>query len=180
MRKGILLSILCLVSVLAVACDSGNAGNGNSCGGSECGGEVASSDPFALYKKNGRKWTHKSVNKIEGQPDSISYMSYEMKDVTDEQGTQVMTMLDKDKKPMAGMKPTETVKKFVVPEAPACGTAGCAPEVKYETIEAAGSKFECMVVEMAGTKSWSSKEFLGLVIKMEGKTSSMELVEWSE
>ncbi|MCA8919483.1 MAG: hypothetical protein KDB68_15380 [Planctomycetes bacterium] len=187
MRKSILFGLLSLVAVLAVACGSGNdangggngaGGNGAACSGGENGGGD-SADAYALYKKEGRKWKHKSVTKMEGMDDMVSFMEYEITKVADDHAMQKMTMLDKDGKPMAGMDPTETKIEFKTAEAPAC-TGGEAVEMKEETVKVAAGEFECYVTEVAGTKSYSSKKYPGLLVKMEGASNSMELIEFTE
>lgn len=187
MRKSILFGLLSLVAVLAVACGSGNnaaggngaGGNGAACGGSTCGGDSDSADAYALYKKEGRKWKLKSVTKMEGMDDMVSFMEYEITKVADDHAMQKMTMLDKDGKPMAGMDPTETKIPFATAEAPAC-TGGEAVEMKEETVKVEAGEFECYVTEVAGTKSYSSKKYPGLLVKTEGASNSMELIEFTE
>lgn len=182
MRKSIFFSLLCLIAIVAVACGGGNDANsadGNSVAGCTggCGGDAA--DAYALYKKEGRKWKHKSVTKIEGMDDMVSFTEYEITKVADDHAMQKMTMLDKDGKPMAGMEPTETKIPFATAEAPAC-TGGEAPEMTEETITVEAGEFECYVMENAGTKTWSSKKYPGLAVKMEGATMTMELIEFTE
>lgn len=182
MKNALMLALLCALSMFAVACGPGNAaangGNGagsNTAGG---GGETAAADAYALYKNKGRTWTHKSVTKMAGMDDMVSYMSYEITEVAADHAMQKMTMLDKDKKPMAGMEPTTSKIEFKTADAP----AGNAPKVetKEETVKVAAGEFECIVTEVSGTKSWSSKKFPGLLVKMEGASNSMELVEFKE
>jgi hypothetical protein len=95
-------------------------------------------------------------------------------------------MMDKDKKPMAGMAPQEMEIKF---ETAKDGTAvkDKAPEIKKETIKVAAGEFECNVIETeAGgskTKSWSSVKYPGLAVKSEttgAANMTMELIEWTE
>ena len=182
MRKSIFLSLLCLIAVVAVACGGGNNATGNggdaaACGG--CGGgDGGAADAYALYKTEGRSWTTKSVTKMEGMDDMVSYSKTEVVSVADDHAMIKMTMMDKDKKPMAGMEPTETKIEFKTAEAPACG--GDAPEVKEETVTVEAGEFECIVTEVSGTKSWSSKKYPGLPVKMESANMTMELVEFSE
>jgi hypothetical protein len=179
MRKSILFSLLCLIAVVAVACGGGNnATSGNQTGGGDTagngGGDAA--DAFALYKKEGRKWKHKSVTKMEGMDDMVSFTQYEVIKVGDDAATYKMTTLD------AEGKETYTADqevKFEIPDAPAC-TGGEAPEVKEETIKVEAGEFECIVTDVSGTKSWTSKKYPGLVVKMEGANMTMELVEFTE
>ncbi|MBZ0135811.1 MAG: hypothetical protein K8I27_05520 [Planctomycetes bacterium] len=181
MRKSIFFSLLCLIAIVAVACGNGNTPTtgGNTTGGGCTGGGGDAADAYALYKKEGRKWKTKSVMKIEGQPDMVSFTEYEITKLADDHAMQKMTMLDKDGKPMAGMEPTETKIEFKTAEAPAC-TGAEAPKMTEETVTVAAGEFECYVVENAGTKSWSSKKYPGLSVKMEGATMTMELIEFTE
>jgi hypothetical protein len=79
---------------------------------------------------------------------------------------------------MAGMAPMEYEVKFVVPEAP--DDAPVAPKPKEETIEVTAGKFECYFSDTNGTKSWSSKKYPGLLVKMEGETMTSELIEFKD
>lgn len=185
MRKSILAMFVVMIALFAVACGgnkpAGN-GTGNDAGNTAGtdGGSSSTADAFALYKKKGRKWTLKSTTKMEGMDPMVSYMEYEIVDVTDKSAKQKMTMLDKEKKPMAGMQPTETEIKFETPkvEAPKCGAK--APEMKKEKIKVEAGEFECYFMEVAGTKSWSSVEYPGLPVKSEGASNTMELISFDK
>ncbi len=184
MKNALMLALLCSLAIFAVACGPGNnaagGGNGaNTAGGG--GGEAAAADPYALYKSKGRVWVHKSVTKIPGMDDSISHMKYEVLEVAADHAMYKMWMLDKDMKPMAGM-PEPTATKIEFKTADTAAPAGNAPkvEVKEESIEVKAGKFDCTVTEMSGTKTWMSKEFPGLMVKMEGASNSMELVEFKK
>ena len=187
MRKTILAALICGVSVMAVACGGGNAaGNGNApAGGGNAataggGGEAAKSDAFALYKKKGRTWLTKSTVKMEGMDPMVTYSKSEVVDVTDKSAKVKMWTLDKDQKPMAGMEAgTEMEIKFETPAATGDTTAKPA-EPKKETVKVEAGEFECYMSENAGTKSWSSVEFPGLPVKMEGATMTMELVKFDK
>lgn len=194
MRKSILAMFVVMIAVFAVACGGntakGNGGNtadgGNTAGGG--GGGDAAADAFALYKKKGRVWVTKSVMKMQGMDDMVTYNKSEVIDVTDKAAKVKMWSLDKDKKPMAGMEAgTEMEIKFETPkvDAPKCGAK--APEVKKETIKVAAGEFECNVMETeaAGskTKSWSSVKYPGLPVKSEttgAANMTSELVEFNE
>jgi hypothetical protein len=77
------------------------------------------------------------------------------------------------------MEPTETMIQF--PKGKPASNVGDQPaELKKENIKVEAGEFECYFVEVAGTKSWSSIKFPGLLVKMEGANTSMELVEWKE
>lgn len=181
MRKSIFFSLLCLIAIVAVACGGGNNATGNgtgggdaACGGGNGGGDA--SDPFALYKKEGRKWKTKSVTKIEGMDDMVSFTEYEVTKVSDAEATYVMRTLDKDGKETSKMEQTI---KFETPKAETTG-GEAAPEPTKETVTVAAGEFECYVNDTAGTKSWSSVKYPGLSVKMEGATMTMELVEFTE
>lgn len=185
MRKGILFMLLCLTAIVAVACGGGNdAGNngGGECTGGECNGGNGNgdtADAYALYKKEGRKWKTKSVMKMEGMDDQVSFTEYEIISVADDHAVQKMTMLDAEGNPNEHVPPSETKIEFTTAEA--TDTDGeSAPEPTKETIKVEAGEFECYVTEQSGTKSWSSVKYPGLAVKMESDNMTMELVEFSE
>jgi len=141
----------------------------------------AAADPYALYKKKGRTWTHKSSIKIAGMDDMVNHMKYEVTEVADDHAMYKVWMLDKDKKAMAGMpEPTPTRIDFAKPnDAPASPDAPKV-ETKDETVEVAAGKFECIAYDFSGTKSWMSKKYPGLLVKMESETMTMELIEFKD
>lgn len=141
------------------------------------GGET--DDPYALYRKLGRKWTHKATTKLEGMEPMVMYMSYEITAVSDDEATQTMLILDKDKKPMAGMeKGTETKISLKQYRQPPGGMKP--PEMTRETIKVEAGEYECYVMEMNKTKTWSSVKYPGLLVKMEGEQTNMELIEFDD
>ncbi|MCA8937577.1 MAG: hypothetical protein KDB68_15375 [Planctomycetes bacterium] len=148
--------------------------------------EADKPDPFNLYKKKGRKWKHKSVAKIEGMDDLVSYMIYEVTEVAEDYAVYTMTLHDKDDKPMGGLDPMETRIPFEVwnagsddpYEAPNEGPAE--NNIVEETIKVKAGEFKCFRFEQHGTKSWTSKKYPGLLVKMEGASNSMELIEFTE
>lgn len=187
MSKRILAALLCAVAIFAVACGggNGNGAKGNGTGSNDagkCGSpDTAAADPYALYKNKGRTWTHKSVTKVAGMDDMVSFMKYEVTEVADDHAMYKMWMLDKDQKPMAGMpEPTPTKVEFKKVEATAPVANAPKVEVKEESIEVKAGKYDCTVTEMSGTKTWMSKKYPGLMVKMEGASNSMELVEFKE
>jgi len=188
MRKSILAMFVVMIAIFAVACGGNKAaGNGAGNGGgnepAKCGSTDGGSsvDAFALYKKKGRKWMHKSTTKMEGMDPMVSYMSYEITDVNDKEATQLMMMLDKDKKPMAGMeKGTESKIPLVAAKTEPVKDAKPAAEPKKEKCKVEAGEFECYLTEMNDTKTWSSVEFPGLLVKMEGKQTSMELISFDK
>jgi hypothetical protein len=143
-------------------------------------GDEADADAFSLYKKKGTTWTTKHVTKIAGMDDMVSYAKNEVTEVTKKSAKMKMWMLDKDKKPMAGMEAgTEYEVKFAVadvepdPDAPKI-------EVTEETIKVEAGEFECFVTDANGTKVWSSKKHPGLLVKLTHASGSAELVEFKE
>ncbi|MCC7510528.1 MAG: hypothetical protein IT464_14295 [Planctomycetes bacterium] len=207
MRKSIFLAVMSLVAILAVACGSGNTpanggnaakgngagGNGAACtgggdttggdttGGGTTGGTTTKTDPYALYKKVGRSWTTKSVMTIAGMPDPmISYTKMEVISQDDKGAKVKMTTMDKDKKETYS---ADQDIPFTVVDTPAC-TGTAAPKMTEETVKVEAGEFECYVVESeAGgvkSKSWSSKKYPGLAVKMETDTMKMELVEFKD
>jgi Ca2+-binding EF-hand superfamily protein len=142
---------------------------------------------FTLYTKEGRSWTVKSTMKMQGMDDMVSYMKTEVVKVGDDFAEIKMTMLDKDKKEMAGMSPTTTKISFRVPKASGTPKEGPKVETKEETIKVEAGEFECIVttVEANGSKttSWTSKKFAGLLVKTTTSGAAemtMELVEFKE
>lgn len=189
MKKTVLAMMVAMVSLFLVACPPSNNAAGNNAakckdGGAKCGTPAA--DAWALYRKKGNKWVHKMVTKMQGMDDMVSYMENEVISVDDKAAKVKMTMMDKDKKAMAGMAPTENEIKFETPKA-ADKPADKPVEMKKETIKVAAGEFECYVTETeAGgskTKSWSSVKYPGLAVKSEttgSANSTMELIEWTE
>ena len=41
-------------------------------------------------------------------------------------------------------------------------------------------EFECYLTEMNDTKTWTSVEYPGLLVKMEGKQTTMELISFDK
>ena len=174
MRKSILAMFVVMIAIFAVACGGNTAkGNGtgndagNTAGGG--GGEKAADDAMAFYKKAGNFYVMKSVTKM-GSTETVSGMKMEITKSDDKGYTTKMTVLDKDMKPMDAVPPTETTVEWPKTggEAPKCAPK---VEIKKETIKVAGKDLECMVTEVAGTKSWSYK---GMPVKSHTKNDQME------
>lgn len=172
MRKSILFSLLCLIAVVAVACGGGAGNNaapstGNKAG--TCGGggddKAAAADPYALYKKKGRNWTHKTAG---------GHMKVEVVELAEDHAMTKTWMLDADKKPMAGMpEPEPTKVEFKTAEGTGTAT-GEAKEPKKETVSAAGKDWKC--VSYDDGKTWMAEDMPGLIVKSE----HMELVEFND
>ena len=139
-------------------------------------------DPFLLYKKKGRKWKHKSVTKLEGMDDMVSFHEYEVTEVGEDYAKFTFLMLDKDGKPTPGMEPSETRLEFRMwdnhnddpYEDPA------AVKTVEETITVKAGEFNCTRFDQRGTKSWTSVKYPGLLVKLTTEQTEMELVEFTE
>lgn len=146
-------------------------------------------DPYALYKKKGRAWMLKTTTTMDGMDPMVSYMKYEVTEVTDAAATCKIYMYDKDKKPMPGMEEGNEVKiEFRMPEPPP-GDAAPQPETEDGgTITAAGRDWATTktTTQVGGSEStfWMAKDLPGLIIKGEfgGKQykSTMTLEEFSD
>lgn len=171
MRKSILFSLMAMIVLAMTACGSGDNGNNSATTGGDTGSETpAASDPYALYKKKGRNWTHKM--EVAG---NVSHSKTEVVELADDHAMITTTMLDKDKKPMEGMpEPTPTKIEFKTAE-PVADTGGAKPaEPKKETVKAAGKDWKC--VSYDDGKTWMAEDMPGLIVKSE----MMELVEFND
>ena len=169
MRKSILFSLLCLVSVLAVACGGGNnaAGGGNgagngaaACGGGCAGGETT--DAWATYRKDGRSWTHEMTGGMK--------MTTTIKNVTDNGCDMVTQMYGADGKEMGAANTTPM--KFET--AAATDTKVETPKSTEKEVECKAGKFESISYDDG--KTWMMKKYPGIIVKSE----TMELVEFKE
>lgn len=180
MRKSIFFSLLCLIAIVAVACGGGNnaGGTGND-GGAACGdggNGGGAADAYALYKKEGRSWLLKNEMEVAGNK-MVTFTKTEVTKVADDHAMIKTTSLKEDKTEQA--PGTETKIEFATAEA--TDTSGeAAPEPTKETVKVEAGEFECYVTENAGTKVWSSVEYPGLTVKMEGATMKSELVEFNK
>lgn len=139
-------------------------------------------DPFFLYKKKGRKWKHKSVTRIEGMDDMVSYIEYEVTEVAENHAVYRTTFHDKDDKPWPGVEPTETRIEFKTWDASSDDPyedPAAIPLVE-ETIKVKAGEFKCLRYEQRGHKSWSSVKYPGLLVKMTSEQTEMELIEFTE
>lgn len=147
-------------------------------------------DPFALYKKESRTWMHKTTSKVGDMDENVSYVRYEVKEVADDYAVLMTSVLDKNKKPVPDMDRMESKVRFETAENDQSGQ----PDVETEetTISILDTEWKAVAVstETDGmtTKSWSSMEYPGLLLKSEtsGKSGGMkfesktELVEFSD
>jgi Ca2+-binding EF-hand superfamily protein len=132
---------------------------------------------YALYLKKGRTWLIRSTTNIAGMDPIVNYTKWEVLEVGEKSARCRMTMLDKDKK--------ETHSQEIEIEFRAAEGNGDAPEVetREETVKVEAGEFECIVVTSAGTTTWTSRKFPGLLVKSETKgdlSSTSELVEFNE
>ncbi len=181
MRKSILLSLLCMVSILAVACGGGNnssTGNGSGDGGCGDGGDggcTVAADPMAFYKKEGNFTLSKTSMKMKMGDDwkdqPVTFSRTEVVKVDGNKITIKTTMFDADmKETYSGESEMDLTPKE------ATGCAGEAPKIVEEEIEVKAGKFNCqkMETEAAGNKttSWTSN---GISVKSVTKGDTMEM-----
>ena len=136
-------------------------------------------DAWALYKKKGRTWTHKSTTKMSGMDDMISYVKWEITEVSETECKYTMTMLDKDKKETFSQK--DQVMKFETAKSTDGKTPETkAPEMTEEKCKVEAGEYDCMkyTMESAGTKttSWMHKQYTSLVVKSHSKSDAYESV----
>jgi hypothetical protein len=164
MRKSISFMMICLVAVFALAaCGGGDNGENGGNGANGGGGAAAAADAYALYKKEGRNWTHSMAGDMK--------MKTTVKSVADDHAMTETQMYGADGEPMGD--PTDAKVDFVTAEATNGETAE-QPEKKTDTVNAAGRDWK--VVSYDDGKTWMSEEFPALIIKSE----SMNLVEWND
>jgi hypothetical protein len=169
MRKSILFSLMAMIVLAMTACGGGDNANNSATTGGETGGETPSAaDPYALYKKKGRNWTHKNTA-------GGTHMKTEVVELADDHAMIKMWTLDADKKPMEGMPEPEPTKIEFKKAEPVADTGGATPaEPKKETVKAAGKDWKC--VSYDDGKTWMAEDMPGLVVKSEHQ----ELVEFND
>ncbi|CAG0989304.1 hypothetical protein PLCT2_02377 [Planctomycetaceae bacterium] len=144
---------------------------------------AGAADPFALFRKKGRTWMHKTTTTIQGGEPVITYMKYEVTDVRANGATYKSCMLDKDKQLMANMDETNIEFPKEIPDG-APNRVEKWKELGEETLEAAGRKWVCSVWEQdAGNqdqKYWMSVEYPGLIIRKECGNFTEELVAFND
>ncbi len=146
-------------------------------------------DPFALYRKKGRTWMHKTTLSMDGMDPTVTYMKYHVTDVTDAAATYKVYMYDKDKKPMPGMEEGNEVRLAFRMQEPPRGEAAPQPVVEDGgTISAAGRDWATTktTTQAGGSESiiWMAKDLPGLIIRFESGnkqyTQTMTLEEFSD
>lgn len=142
-------------------------------------------DEWALYKKKGRTWTHKTVSKCMGRED-VSYDKYEVLEVTETGAKVKWSRLDKDKKELDSE--TGDIEFKAVSRDGGKSDGGAAVKVTYETIKVEAGVFECQKAtgerdRHKGT-TWLSKKYPYLIVRNEGKGPDdeflTELVEFKD
>jgi len=142
-------------------------------------------DEWALYKKKGRTWTHKTVGKCMGRED-VSYDKYEVLEVTETGAKVKVSTLDKDKKEL--FSETLDFEFKAVSRDGGKSDGGAAIKVTYETIKVEAGVFECQKAtgerdRHKGT-TWRSKKYPYLIVRNEGKGPDdeylTELVEFKD
>jgi hypothetical protein len=129
-------------------------------------------DPWLLYRKEGRRWKTKSTINAGGRPTN-SYIEYTVKAARDDGATYSMAMLDANGKAMFTQ---DQEMKFTMPGAAA--PAANPPQMTMESKKVEAGEFPCNLMDVGGTKSWTSVQWPMLVVAMESNTFSMELVEF--
>ena len=150
------------------------------------GGDADSdNDGFALYRKQGRTWMHKTTMVV-GTMKIENYMKWEILEVTETHATYKLSMLDADKKETYS---SESKIEFNTPKPAEGGETPESPaiETTEETVTVEAGEFDCTVYTSTAngttTKTWLSKKYPALVIKMEmtgAVKSSQELIEFNE
>lgn len=139
--------------------------------------ESAELDPYGLYRIAGRSWLTRNTTRIEGMDPIVSHTRWTVKECTPDGATLTMLMLDKDKKPMAGMDASDVTVPFKAASAEAA-PEGDAPVLAREKKKCEAGEFDCWLSDVAGTKSWSSVNFPGLVVCIEYASGEIELIEF--
>lgn len=129
-------------------------------------------DPDSAWGKAGRSWVVKQTSKL-GAMENISFIKTEVLSVKDGQATVRTQVLNRDRQPVANQPARESTRSLKEEPAEEGATS-----LGTETLTAAGREFECEVVEVKrgqGTvKSWRSKKYPGLLVKVVSKSGSVE------
>ncbi|MDC1142660.1 hypothetical protein OAU50_06185 [Planctomycetota bacterium] len=175
MRKGILLSLLCMISILTVACGGGNDTNGgNAAGNGACGGGgcEAAADPMAFYKTEGNFTLTKTTSKMkmgeEWKDQAATFTRSEITKVDGNKVTVTTTTYDADMKEISS-NPFEM--DLTPKDPPACAPE--APETTEEEVEVKAGKFTATKTVSGTTTTWQAK---GVTVKTEMKMDTMESV----
>jgi hypothetical protein len=138
------------------------------------------------YKTKGNTWTWKSVSKFSGM-EVVSYVKYEITEVTEKSAKYKLITLDKDKKEIYS---TEAEYEFYVAEEPEEAPEDVEPvkvEGRVVTIKVEAGEIECLLTTYSDEASkTSSKTYLhkatGILVKTESKSegseTTMELTEY--
>ncbi len=163
MRKSILFIMMVAVAFFAVACGGNNAPTNGATTGGDTGGAAA--DVWALYKKDGRNWTHSMAGDMK--------MKTTIKNVKDNQADMETQMYGADGKAMGD--PNVTTIKFETPKVEATTAAAPAPkEPKKEKVKVKAGEFDC--ISHDDGKTWMMEKYPGVIVK----SDAMELVEFNE
>lgn len=165
MRNGLLFIMMFAISIFAVACGGNNSATGN--GAAATGGDTAgpAADVWALYKKDGRTWTHAMQGDMK--------MKTTIKNVKADSADMEVQMYGADGKEM-GAANTTTI-KFETPKVEATTAAApAAKEPKKQNVEVKAGKFDC--ISHDDGKTWMMEKFPGVIVK----SDAMELVEFKE
>ncbi|MCA8915867.1 MAG: hypothetical protein KDB90_10690 [Planctomycetes bacterium] len=134
--------------------------------------DTADVDPFQLYRKQGRRWTIRTVSGAGGAKTSSS-MEYRVKQVREDGATFTLSVLDADGKSMFSQ---DTDIPFNAPSMAMGGGRAGNTEMVTKTCEA--GDFQCYHMNDGGFESWSSIYWPGLTVATKMKNYSMELVDF--
>lgn len=144
-------------------------------------------DTLKAYRTKGNTWTHKHTAKYGSMEESISYVRYEVTDVTDTKATVKQSNLDKDEKEISNNTFDVTL-KVEEANAPAKDAVKDTPKdeakISEEKITVGAGEFTCVKreTESAGTKSatWTDKAthlLVKMVVSSDSGSSTTELVK---
>jgi len=125
-------------------------------------------DPFQLYRKEGRRWKSKAT----GPRGIVSYTEIEVTAVRESGASFELVSLNASEEEV--LRQTADM-PFTVPAVAAVIQAPPAHRLK----RCAAGSFLCSYTEQNGVKSWTSVNWPGLLVFMESKTITVELVEYN-
>lgn len=136
-------------------------------------------DPWLLYRKQGRKWTQQTLVRIGGNGGarvglgSTSKMQYRVKEARENSASWTMSMLDANGKPSFSQDQEMQFTSGAIERdsAPIVDTS-----MQLKSCQA--GEFLCWYTKQGGYETWSSVNWPGVLVAMEAKDYSMELVDF--
>jgi len=134
-------------------------------------------DPWLLYRKQGRRWTQETSIRIGGKGGvglgSTSKMQYRVKEAREKSASWTMSVLDEKGKPSFSQDQEMQFTSGAIERdsAPIVDTS-------MQLKSCAAGEFLCWHTKQGGFETWSSVNWPGVLVAMEGKDYSMELVEF--